>query len=578
MTDSSSDTTSTPPVATAATAEPAKPAVEPEESEVEKVNKENESANQKLQVILVINSIFYVAIFVVIGLPIWYVTTTTYRASLPFSEIDDVASMLYNSRIEFKFDFEFVHYNPETTKFKLENFDEKFIDEMNKQAPVGLSFSYSGSSRGHLKNELEHAEASKTIAELDAKLASPDLNVLKIYVLDEKQSKKFGLPEDYVFLNNLYVSREHLSGISKLANYLKGQYLRTKQLSDSFQAKQATVRKAPKKDELKMFNFDSEYEITFSLVNSNPEVFGLDWNIKFLVEKTFDRIISQLAPYTQFTVKSQTLLYSDFDSYKPSVKKSKDNAVEYYYLKQSDLSIMTNHMENRLGSRITNSTLLNFVVYLPSSQPMFIVGDEQNAEQTKSKSFLVQRWGGIYIHDDASTKSPKVNDAMKIFLTQFLNLIGINLNQNSLNIARPGIYSSEIYSYLTSKTLENLLNSINTLKSISLLLNKISNMVIEDDIAREIIHSLESVKKCLDLASDGRIVEAFFASKSAFVSSEKAFFDPSLLEKLYFPEDQTFAIYIPLFIPVGIPLLLSIKSMGIWYSKKAKLDREKKQN
>ena len=40
----------------------------------------------------------------------------------------------------------------------------------------------------------------------------------------------------------------------------------------------------PKKDELKVFNFDSDYEITFSLVNSNPEVFGLDWNIKYLVE------------------------------------------------------------------------------------------------------------------------------------------------------------------------------------------------------------------------------------------------------------------------------------------------------
>ena len=50
------------------------------------------------------------------------------------------------------------------------------------------------------------------LSELDTKLASLDLNVLMIYVLDEKQWKKFGLAEDYVFLDNLYVSREHLSG------------------------------------------------------------------------------------------------------------------------------------------------------------------------------------------------------------------------------------------------------------------------------------------------------------------------------------------------------------------------------
>ena len=75
----------------------------------------------------------HIALFDWPGLPIWYFTTTTYRAPLPFSEIDDVASMLYNSRIEFKFDFEFVHFNSETAKYKLENFDEKFVDEMNKR-------------------------------------------------------------------------------------------------------------------------------------------------------------------------------------------------------------------------------------------------------------------------------------------------------------------------------------------------------------------------------------------------------------------------------------------------------------
>jgi phosphatidylinositol glycan class S len=63
----------------------------------------------------------------------------------------------------------------------------------------------------------------------------------------------------------------------------------------------------------------------------------------------------------------------------------------------------------------------------------------------------------------------------------------------------------------------------------------------------------------------GNLTDAFYSSKTAFVSSEKAFFDKSLLEKLYFPEDQRFAIYIPLFVPVGIPILLSVKSIIKWF-------------
>ena len=56
-------------------------------------------------------------------------------------------------------------------------------------------------------------------------------------------------------------------------------------------------------------------------------------------------------------------------------------------------------------------------------------------------------------------------------------------------------------------------------------------------------------------------------------NAEKAFFDKSLLEKLYFPEDQRFAIYIPLFIPIGLPVALSVKSLLAWRkSAKTKTD------
>ena len=43
--------------------------------------------------------------------------------------------------------------------------------------------------------------------------------------------------------------------------------------------------------------------------------------------------------------------------------------------------------------------------------------------------------------------------------------------------------------------------------------------------------------------------------------AEAAFFDKSLLALLYFPDDQKYAIYIPFFLPVGIPVLLSLKTL-----------------
>lgn len=134
-------------------------------------------------------------------------------------------------------------------------------------------------------------------------------------------------------------------------------------------------------------------------------------------------MINQFSTYTNFSIKSQVLLYSDFDSYKINAEKESGT----FYLKPTDLSIMTNFIENRLGSRISDSSALEFVTYVPSKQPMYILDNENQ----KLSSFLVPRWGGIFVYnqENKEVNSIENDNAMKIFLTQFLQLIGVNLNK-----------------------------------------------------------------------------------------------------------------------------------------------------
>lgn len=70
--------------------------------------------------------------------------------------------------------------------------------------------------------------------------------------------------------------------------------------------------------------------------------------------------------------------------------------------------------------------------------------------------------------------------------------------------------------------------------------------------------AVASVQRAVTKLSLGHLHAAFQASKEAVTSSERAFFDPSLLHLLYFPDDQKFAIYIPLFLPMAVPILLSL--------------------
>lgn len=69
---------------------------------------------------------------------------------------------------------------------------------------------------------------------------------------------------------------------------------------------------------------------------------------------------------------------------------------------------------------------------------------------------------------------------------------------------------------------------------------------------------MASAQSAMAKLAAGHLHSAFQASKEAVTSSERAFFDPSLLHLLYFPDDQKFAIYVPLFLPVAVPILLSL--------------------
>jgi len=46
--------------------------------------------------------------------------------------------------------------------------------------------------------------------------------------------------------------------------------------------------------------------------------------------------------------------------------------------------------------------------------------------------------------------------------------------------------------------------------------------------------------------------------KKAIELAESAFFDPTMVSMLYFPDEHKYAIYMPLFVPISVPLLVAL--------------------
>ena len=114
---------------------------------------------------------------------------------------------------------------------------------------------------------------------------------------------------------------------------------------------------------------------------------------------------------------------------------------------------------------------------------------------------------------------------------------------------------------LLFRLLENILDSKSTLSSLSHLLSQIPNIVIREDIGQMVVKAVEKVATSSALVEEDKLVEGYQASREALELSETAFFDQSLLALLYFPDDQKYAIYIPFFLPVGIPVIFSLKTL-----------------
>jgi len=213
----------------------------------------------------------------------------------------------------------------------------------------------------------------------------------------------------------------------------------------------------------------------------------------------------------------------------------------------------------------------------------------RDGEQSSSNAFLSPQWGGIMIYNlhrtapmnDTSPQRIAVDmkPVMNTFLSQLKLLLGVApvkpVTGVEMRVANDvGVTQWEQDSLMRLKTMEYLATSTITLTSLAQLLEKISNMVINDHIQQQVQHALDAIHQSTTALEGGNLTAAVVSAKTAIRSSEEAFFDPSILELLYFPDDQKYAIYIPLFLPISLPVVLSLRQAVRWYRGKDDADNK----
>jgi len=266
---------------------------------------------------------------------------------------------------------------------------------------------------------------------------------------------------------------------------------------------------------LTSFQTASSYEISFYLINNNDE------NYRLNPSKYEEIISSTIVPYLIDTYSQ----YIDFDISTEIISNTRGilPSETIHNLEKKQIPFFINKLEYLLHRSTKHyREKIFFILFIPDEKqsPLTIDNNEQN-------SIIVPKWGSVIF----ANPKDDLNLIMKQFLNHFNQLLGIET------------FNQWIY----LRTIENYNNGRQTLLTLSQLLLSIPNIVIDDIMAKKIHDSLDLLEKCQENnqhnhCQQGRLL------------ADQVFFDPSLLKLLYFPDDQKFAIYVPLYLPMGAPL------------------------
>ncbi|KAF2840475.1 hypothetical protein M501DRAFT_991468 [Patellaria atrata CBS 101060] len=297
------------------------------------------------------------------------------------------------------------------------------------------------------------------------------------------------------------------------------------------------------------FKYAPTYHLTFSLFT--PTSIPTEWDIEAALKEYMQPLLASLSSISEFTVDTQLQLYATFS---PSVQQpEEDPTTGTWLLRKDDLSGFVNAAEWPLSPSIGKGPTVNFVLYVPTADQAPLV-----VKENRGNSWLVPQWGGVVILNPPygeKTKTPSTltkNDlqpAMLTFSNQLLSLLGLPQSPASLPL--------RISTLTRVRAASLLFSASSTLGALARLTQALESIAIPDTVAHSVDQTISRLHTaCTDLR-EGRFHSALANARIAELEAEKAFFERSMVGQVYFPEEHKVAVYLPLLGPVSVPLIMA---------------------
>jgi phosphatidylinositol glycan class S len=302
-----------------------------------------------------------------------------------------------------------------------------------------------------------------------------------------------------------------------------------------------------KKRANRAFKYASTYHLTFSLFSGSASPSA--WDIEAALDEYLGPFLSSFATISRFSIDTQVQLYA---SLSPSLHGPQyDNTSNSWTLLRSDLSAFVNAAEWPLSPSIGAGPTINFVAYVPSTKQAPLV-----IQETGGTSWLIPQWGGVQILNPSMHQAnhsvltkQDLEPVLRIFAEQLESLIGLPESPPSLPL--------RLSSLTRERAASLILSASSTLGALSRLTLKLTSIAIPDNVADSVQKTIHHLETACSHIRAGHYDAALKHARVAEAEAEQAFFDPSMVGQVYFPDEHKVAVYVPLLGPMAVPLIMA---------------------
>ncbi|OAP62229.1 hypothetical protein AYL99_04432 [Fonsecaea erecta] len=509
------------------------------------------------------------AVIVLLGLPVWWQTTSIYRASLPLQDMLDWAEGL-NTPTAIPLHLWLSARNlPCPDAQQLVQDIQQALDDLNEYPTLHqrlhLVTSGSAGPGAGEKKGTKGTSCGEDPASL--KHGAPALQVFLeptqdgfMFTLDPVTATARASIPPGAGVNVAKTLAERLHALFREEQIAVA--LQTVSLTSHSHNAQAFLRSQPydvvtkvEKQISRAYKPSPEFHLTFSLLTASGA--PANWEINEALRDHIEPLVQALSSVADFEITTQVQLYSTLP---PTIQPVHREGHNGSFLQQNDLTAFVNSAEWPLAPSIGDGPTLHFILYIPAKDqiPLTIEGVTEN-------SWLIPQWGGIQILNPPLDLHPvhgymlpthlhreQLRLPFETFASQLLSLLGVLHPGDSVQ-SRPLQLRLDAYKRLSALTLY--LHAASSLGSLARLAQRLSNIPIPRHVAQLVDDSIANLKACCQFSQEGRFDLTLDHAKTAFKDSEKAFFDKSMVGQVYFPDEHKIAVLLPLLGPVGVPLI-----------------------